>query len=320
MYRSVYFLIIGLLLSTVCYGQSDYFIVDNITYIGNKKTAQRVIDNELDILPGDTIHTSTLSTILSTNEKRLLSTGLFTLVDIEVSNMRVSTQKTDLTITVQENWYIYPSFIFELADRNFSVWWNEQGRDFSRVNYGLSLDHINLTGNRDKLKIKLQQGFTHKYELKYQFPYISKRWGASGEIFYSTNKEIGYTTESNKTLFRRAVDERVLLRRFRTGVGANYRPNVYTFHEAKLEFHHNSIDDLVAIDYNPDYFLNGFTDLRFFLLKYNFSYDRRLFTLYPEGGYALGAQLVKEGVGVFGDFNNLSLSVETIISEVMSYM
>jgi len=261
---SLFFLF--LLVSHSCYGQSrDFFIVDELYYTGNDKTKERVIDNELDILPGDTIYTAQLQAILTENEKRLLSTGLFTMANIEVQNWRISEQKADLEIILQENWYIYPSFIFELADRNFNVWWKEMNADFGRV--------------------------------------------MNGELFYSTNKEIGYITEENKTLFRKAEDERVLLRRFRTSMGVNYRPSVYVFHEARLEYHHNSIDELVATDYNPNYFLNQDTDLKFFLLRYNLRYDKRIFTLYPEGGFSLSGNIIKEGLGIFGDFNNLSVDV-----------
>lgn len=287
----------------------EYFVVDKVLYQGNRTTAEKVINNELNTLPGDTVWVAELNRTIEQNEKRLLSTGLFTLASLEVKNWKITEQKADILVAVQENWYIYPSFIFELADRNFNVWWTEQNRDFGRVNYGLSLDHINLTGHRDKLKVKLQRGYTHKYEANYSYPYVGKNWGMNGEIFYSTNKEIGYVTVGNKTIFRRATDERVLLRRFRTGLGANYRPTVYHFHTARLEYHHNSIDDIVANDYNPNYFLAGEQDLRFFLFRYDFTLDKRLFTLYPEGGYSLAASVVKEGLGVFDDFNNLSISL-----------
>lgn len=303
------FVVFLMLLSNLMAAQQEYFIVDAVIYDGNKKTAQRVIDNELDVLPGDTIYVNQLNIRLLENEKRLLSTGLFTIVDIEVKNWRLGQQKADILISLQENWYIYPSLVFDLADRNFNVWWKEMNRDFGRVNYGLSLDHINLTGHRDKLKLKLQQGYTPKYEVNYRYPYLNKYWGMSGEIFYSTNKEIGYITEENKTLFRRADDERQLLSRFRTGLGVNYRPNVFVFHEARLEYHQNTIDELVATDFNPDYFLDGRTTLQFFVVNYSIRYDKRLFTLYPEGGYAITANVKKEGLGIFGDFSNLSIDL-----------
>lgn len=285
----------------------DYFIVDGLVFDGNDKTSERVIYNELDIQVGDTIYTTNLDKVILENKKRLLSTALFTMVDVNVKNWRISEQKAEIHIRFQENWYIYPSIIFELADRNFNVWWTEQNRDFNRIDYGLSIDHINLTGQKDKLKVKLQRGFTHKYEISYQYPYISRYWGMSGELFYATNKELGYATEGNILRFRREQDERVLLRRFRTGIGVNYRPNVFVFQEARLQYHHNTIDEVVAVDYNPNYFGSAQTVQQYFRLNYSLRYDRRIFTLYPEGGYAVSIGALKEGLGVFGDINTLSV-------------
>ncbi len=297
-------------MSSMVTGQSEeYFIVRNVYIEGNTRTAQSVIENELNILPGDTVYTKNLNANLRENEKRLLSTGLFTIATINVKNWLISDQKADIIIKLQENWYIYPSLIFELADRNFNVWWTEHKRNFDRVNYGVSLDHINLTGHRDKLKLKFQRGYTHKYEANYKYPYLYKNWGLSGEIFYSTNKEIGYVTIDNKTVYQKAEDERKLLTRFRTGIGVNYRPTVYLYHSARLEYHHNTIDEIVAQEYNSDYFLDRDEDIQFFLFNYHIRYDKRVFTLYPEGGYSLSMNVKKEGLGVFGDFDNLSVDL-----------
>jgi len=125
--------------------------------------------------------------------------------------------------------------------------------------------------------LKIQQGYTRKYEIKYNYPYISQTWGVFGEIFYADQKEIGYTTENNKTLFHQEADERVLLSRFRTSIGAALRPDVFHFHDFKLEYHHNAIDDFVAREISPDYFLDGETDLYYFALKYDFVLDKRIF-------------------------------------------
>ncbi|MEE9439594.1 MAG: hypothetical protein V3V14_11380 [Saprospiraceae bacterium] len=287
---------------------NEYFIIENVIVEGNLKTDDIIIFNELDLLPGDTVYLSEFSIRKTYNEKRLYSTALFTDVAINIKNWNVEESIGDIHITLQENWYIYPSLIFELADRNFSVWWSDQKRDFSRVNYGLGLEHINLTGHKDKLKLKFQQGYTHKYEIKYNYPYISNNWGMFGEIFYSNQKEIGYITDQNKTLFQKHDDERVLLQRFRTGMGINYRQNVFQFHNIKIEYHHNQIDKYVATELNPDYFLDGKDGIQFFSLKYDFTYDHRLFNLYPEGGYMLFGNITKEGIGIFGDFDNLSIS------------
>lgn len=287
---------------------ADYFIIDQVILEGNKRTKEVVIFNELDFYPGDTVYVSRFAIRKLVNEKRLLSTALFTGVEINIRNWNVDDMTGNIHITMQENWYIYPSLIFELADRNFNVWWTDQNRDFSRVNYGLGIDHINLTGRKDKLKMKIQQGYTHKYEIKYHYPYLSRRWGAFGEIFFANQKEIGFKTIENKTVFEKLDDERVMLRRFRTGLGLNYRPDIFNFHDFKLEFHHNQIDEYVAEELNPDYFLAGATDLRYFALKYEYIHDKRIFNLYPEGGYLFFLNVTKEGLWVFDDFNNLSIA------------
>ncbi|MFT6335228.1 MAG: outer membrane protein assembly factor BamA [Halioglobus sp.] len=310
MCKSIFFLFYFLTLLVNASAQSvDYFVVSDIVIKGNKRTKPNVIFNELDFAIGDTIYTSELPIRKKENEKRLLGTALFTGAILNISKWNIEDGTTNIVIALQENWYIYPSLIFELADRNFNVWWTDQNRDFSRVNYGLSIDHINVTGRKDKLKLKVQQGYTRKYELKYNYPYISQTWGAFGEIFFANQKEIGYTTNDNKTVFEKRDDERILLRRFRTGLGANYRPDVYQFHDFKLEYHQNSIDDVIAEDVAPDYFLNGETSQRYFALKYDFSYDKRIFNLYPEGGFMFFGNITKEGLGIFDDFNNLSVAV-----------
>lgn len=287
---------------------TDYFIVNDVMLDGNKVTKRSVILNELDFQAGDTIFISEFAKRKLENEKRLLGTALFTSAEMNIKNWDTEVATADIHILFQENWYVYPSLIFELADRNFNVWWTEQNHDFDRVNYGLSLDHINLTGRKDKLKLKLQNGYTRKYELNYNLPYISRTWGVFGEIFFANQKEIGYTTIGNKTLFNQSNDERILLRRFRAAIGTNYRPNVYNFHDLKLEYHHNSVNEFVVQNLTQDYFSNGSTDLRYFTLKYDYVMDKRVFNLYPEGGFMFFANVTKEGLGIFKDFNNLSVS------------
>jgi len=311
MCRFYIFFIFFLLNNTPSISQDviDYFLVENIIFQGNTHTKTYVLLNELDFTIGDTIYLNQLNIRKLENEKRILGTALFTAAQMNIKNWNTEKGRATIEFTLQENWYIYPSIIFELADRNFNVWWSEMDRDWSRVNYGLGVDHINLTGRKDKLKLKVQHGYTRKYEAKYNYPYISRTWGAFGEIFFANQKEIGYTTINNKTVFEKQADERILLRRFRTGVGANYRPNVFMFHDFKLEYHHNSIDEFIATEVAPDYFLNGDTDIRYFALKYDFVFDQRVFNLYPEGGFMFFGNITKDGLGLFDDFNNLSVAV-----------
>ncbi len=296
-----------LLCMSAIYGQDGYVEVRNLTIIGNDKTQDIIIYRELDIFPGDTISLKKLQLRMLENEKRVLSTLLFTDVSINMRNWDTDTKKADFFLIVQENWYLYPAPVFELADRNFNVWWREQGRSLDRVNYGISLDHLNLTGMRDRLRAKIQFGYEKKYQLRYSFPYLNNRWGYTAGIFYAERKEIGYITEGNKTLFQKADDERKLLSRFRIGGTVNYRPSLFSYHAFRLEYHHNQIDEFVRENLNPSYFLDSRTDLRFFLLEYDFQYDKRVFATYPQGGYLLFFNVKKEGLGIFKNYNNLPI-------------
>lgn len=302
-----------LLFTTSLFSQLDNgtrAVIQNIIIEGNKKTKDRIIERELDFVVGDTISIIEFEKRMLLSKKRLYNTGLFNLIEITFKGFNASQGILDVHILLTENLYIYPAPIFELADRNFNVWWEEMNHSFSRVNYGLRLDHLNTTGVQDRFKIKLQFGYTRKYELKYNYPYLNNQWGYAASIFYSEQKEIGYITQNNKTQFFQAEDERILLKRFRTGVDLKYRPNLITFHTFRLEFHRNGINELVATDLNPDYFLNGAERLRFFLLEYDFDFNKRIFNIYPEGGHRLNFNVKKEGFGIFKEYNNLSVHLD----------
>ena len=304
----IIFTIFSVVLFQSLSGQDNYVVIQKLHLIGNKKTKARVVLREMDMFPADTIYLNELAQRILLNERRLLSTALFTDVNINVKNWDTEKKTCEIAIEMQENWYIYPSLIFELADRNFNVWWEEQGRSLDRVNYGLRLDHINLSGRRDRLKVKFQLGYTRKYELRYDYPYINRRWGFSTNVFFSEQKEIGYITQGNKTLFHKEEDERRLLSRFRLGGTVNFRPELFSFHSLRVEYHHNQIDELVAAELNPNYFLNGATDLKFFLLEYDLQHDKRELIQYPEGGHLLFLNVKKEGLGIYNDYNNLSVA------------
>ncbi len=302
----ILYIIVGCLSSLQ--GQ-EKIIINNIILEGNKHTRDYVVLQELDLSLHDTIYFHELSEVLLRNKKRLLSTGLFNIVNTNIKNWNTQTGRLDVVFELQENWYLYPAIIWEYADRSFNVWWKEHRFNFARTNYGVRLDHLNLTGNKDLLNFKFQRGYTQKYELIYNYPYFLSNWGLGSSIFYSTNKELGYKTENNNTLFFKHPKEKTVLSRFRTGMVLSNRGDAFSHHSFKLEYHSNSVIDTVAKSLNTDYFLEGKSNIKFFLADYSYFYDHRIFPTYPEGGYAFFAQLKKEGFGIFNEFNNLSLSL-----------
>ncbi|MFZ1751626.1 MAG: POTRA domain-containing protein [Saprospiraceae bacterium] len=285
-------------------GQTDFVIIDSVQIIGNKKTKRNVIFKEIDLHPGDTIGLDQLAKRLSINEKRLQSIGLFTLASINVKNWNTDLGICNIEINVQEYWFIYPYVIFELADRNFNVWRKEQNYSFERVNYGLALNHINLTGNKDKLKIKVQGGYTRKLELSYNFPYLSNRWGLSTNVLYSENREIAYRSLGSKPAFYRNEDDRKVFFQHRASLSLLHRTNTRMFQSLRLEFISARVDTFVSNTLNRQYFGHGREKSNYLYLDYLALFDNTIYPLYPLGGYRLEFNVRKEGLGVFGNVNN----------------
>ncbi len=289
--------------------QFDYVFIDSIQIKGNKKTKDRIILRELKIAAGDSIEISQLQKVLEKNQQYVMNTRLFTWGKINIKTWDGRNNHVTLLIELIESWYIWPFPIFELADRNFNVWWDEQNHSFKRVNYGVRLNHSNTTGNKDPLKLVFQAGYTQKYELNYTLPSLNRNqtYGVIAEIFYAKNREIAYLSEKNKLLFKRREDQ-FPEQRFRTGFTFIFRPKFRSYHFGKIGYQQNSITDFVANELNPDYFLNGNTLQRFIYLRYEYVHENRDIIPYPLSGNFVSLALEKEGLGIFSERNGFYLS------------
>lgn len=87
---------------------------------------------------------SELDQVIARITSDLRKTNLFLQINIKTVFHFEENAKIKFIIEVQENWYLYPNIIFELADRNFNVWWNEYDRSFKRINFGLGAQHVNF--------------------------------------------------------------------------------------------------------------------------------------------------------------------------------
>ncbi len=302
--RKFLFLFPFLFFPILLIAQFDHVFIDSIFIKGNKKTKDRIILRELKIAPGDSIHISQLSEVLEKNEKYILNTGLFTWGKINIKSWDGRTNRITLLIELFEAWYIWPFPIFELADRNFNVWWDEHKASLSRVNFGVRLKHYNTTGLKDPLKLVLQAGYTQKYELNYTLPPLNRNQtvGIIADLFYAKNREIAYTTADNKLLFEKRENE-FPQQRIRAGFSFFFRPKFRSYHFAKIDFRHNIISDYVANELNPDYFLNNKTTQRFIYIRYEYVHENRDIIPYPLSGNYLSLIVEKEGIGLFDERN-----------------
>lgn len=286
----------------------EFVYIDSILIQGNKKTKDKIILRELKIGVGDSIQISQLSEVLEKNQQYVLNTRLFTWGKINIKSWDARTNRVTLLVEVAETWYIWPFPIFELADRNFNVWWNEFGASLSRVNFGVRLTHANTTGNKDPLKLTLQAGYTQKYELNYTLPPLNQgqTYRVIADLFYAKNREIGYITQGNKLRFERRENE-FPEQRFRAGLSFIFRPKFNSFHFAKIEYQENTISDYVANELNSDFFLDSRTKQRFIYLRYEYIHENRDIIPYPLSGNYLSVVLEKEGIGIFNERNGFYL-------------
>lgn len=271
-----------------------FVYVDSISIEGNRKTRANLILRELEFSAGDSISVADLGTTLERNSLRLMNLGIFASASINILHWD-EYNHIDLQIRLQEGWYIFPVPLFELADRNFNVWWEEFNRSLRRVNYGIDLNWLNFTGQADLLKTKLQFGYSNKYELAYRHPNVNKKQtlGLQMALSYSRNHEVAYQTDGNKILFITNPDE-WYIKRFRASTGLIWRPKLFITHTFIAEYNQNEIADTIAV-LNPDFFLDGRRKQRHVSLIYNISIDRLDIRPYPLKGWRATFELRQNG-------------------------
>ena len=270
--------------------------IDTIILEGNRKTRPSLILRELEFAAGDSLPLFTLAETLERNRLRLMNLSMFSSSSVSLDTLAGGT-KLAVRFHLVEMWYLYPIPLFELADRNFNVWWSEFNRSLKRVNYGISLTHLNLTGRADALKVNLNFGYSNRYELVYERPWINRRQTLGLRIAtgFSRTHEVAYLTEGNKQLF--TVDQDIWQKkRYYANLGFRWRPKLLVDHSLVLEYHDNQIADTITRIVNPDFFLEGRNRQQHFSLIYRFSVDKRDIRPYPLSGWLGALELRQNGL------------------------
>lgn len=285
---------------------NNILVVKDVLIFGNKKTKNSIILREIVIKSGDTLYRESLDSLLLIERNKVFNLGIF--VSAEVKAVATGINTVDILISVQEQWYLFPIPILDIADRNFNEWINQRGADPRRLEYGIRVNWRNFRGRRENVKTTFQFGFTKLLGLKYTIPYINKKQtiGLGFATSYAVNKEIPYATISNKLAFLR-TDENIR-ERFYMGAALSYRKNYYQFHSLEYTFNQNSIADTVA-KLNPAYFLEGKTSQTYSTLSYNYTYDFRDYQVYPTKGYIFNTSATVFGIFPHDDLRNLQATL-----------
>lgn len=277
-----------------------YVQIGKVIIVGNKKTKESIILREMSVKSGDAYEINELSLILEQDRKNMMNTRLFNTVAITI--LPAYSNVTDILIEVHERWYTFPIPIFSLADRNFNDWIQNQGADWSRVSYGVKLYKNNARGRNERLRLDAQFGFTKRFLIRYEIPYIDKRQrhGINFGYQYAENKNVGFRTVDH---LREFLDSENILRRIHTAsLGYTFRNNIYIRHRANFSYNNITVADTL-VERNPNYFNDGANRQRYFALSYSFSIDKRDLFAYPLTGYNLQFSFLKEGLWILGDLD-----------------
>lgn len=275
--------------------ESPTKFIRNIQIVGNRITKEQIILRELSFQQNDTLDNEAFIEALIQSKKNLLNTSLFNFVKIDYALL--DPHEVFLVIQVEERWYTFPLPIFEIDDNNFNTWWKD--KDFSRINYGGLLVRNNFRGRNEKLSLIAQFGFTERFRLKYNIPYINKsqKSGLGFKFSYNRRDEIVYSTFNNERLQFKDGNKDAI-RNYAAGVDFTYRGAIFNKHTFGVEYDFNSIVDTI-VKLNPNYLGKKQSETQFLSLYYNFTHDNRDSRNYPLVGNYLSLSARKYGLGLF---------------------
>lgn len=282
--------------------------VNNIFIIGNEKTQKGIILRELDFTTDYYYDWATFLEILKADQQKIYNLRLFN--EVEITPLFTEADEVEILISVKERWYVVPSVIFELADRNFAEWWTNQGRDWSRVNYGVRINHNNVGGRNEKLRFLGQLGFTKSLDLLYSKPYIDRKQkhGLAVQLTYSDQKTIALRSANNRQVFYTNPEEDVLRKNFSAALRYTFRRTFYNFHFLTLGHSRTQVNPEV-LEVNPNYFRHNSNFLDYSYFQYSFRHDKRDNVAYATDGELLQITATKYGLWSRQDVDEVEINI-----------
>ena len=248
----------------------------------------------------DTIAVKDLDAVFQRSEENLLNTSLFN--SARITRLR-NGKDIDVYIIFTERWYIFPLPIFEIAERNFNVWWKT--KDFSRVVYGGVLTWNNFRGRNEEVGATIRLGYTQRISFYYKIPFINKkqRAGLNFGFAYSRNHQTGYATVNDEIVNYKDEEKYA---RTETGASISYshRAGLYESHLLEGAYRYAEVLDTIR-QLNTDYFAGNKSSTKYFSFRYLFRSDHRDLVAYPLKGYYFDVELAKIGIPFLKDDVNI---------------
>lgn len=291
--------------------------VSKVEISGNKKTKEKIIFRELTFNIGDSVKIKEIPANFERSKQNLINSSLFNFVTINALYTADSSEVT-IQVDVQERWYLWPSPIFEIQDRNFNSWWAT--KDLFRINYGLYLTLENVRGRNESAVLKFRKGYTELYGFAYRIPYINKKQtiGANVSCNFLRNNEVAFSTYGNKLLFNRNYT-RYMRKENEIKLGFTYRNGLYNRHALDILYCESSVADTIT-ELNKSYFGKGQSEVNYFSLQYRVRWDYRDAKIFPLHGYLYECWVTKDGLNLLKNENVDNFSIDAVAKNYWSPM
>lgn len=274
--------------------ENDLKVISGFHLIGNKVTRERVILREMTLKKGDTLTVYAFNLAMQTSRNNLMNTSLFNFVTVD--RLDLDSLHVLIYVSVTERWYTWPFPIFSLAETNFNTWW--ENKRFDRINYGIDITRYNFRGRNEKLKLKVQMGFTEQVALQYRVPFFNRNQtaGFNVEFSYSRNHEVNYGSLNNDRLFYKD-SENYIRQNYGAGLSFYFRRKFFETSTIGINYNQVKVSDTVLL-LNPNYLRNSGGSSEFLTLSYFYVHDRRNNKNYTLTGYYISAGVSKTGLGL----------------------
>lgn len=268
--------------------QAQTFQVAEISFEGNKKTKDFIVEREVVLKKDSTYSPELFSNYLWRSKENLMNTTLF--VDVLFDTTLVGEGQYKVHFLLKERWYIFPTPYFTVADRNWNVWINEHNASLSRTNVGVKLRHENVTGRNDKFNLWLIGGYTRQVSFNYLRPFVDKRlrFGYKVSFKHIASNEINFATDANKQLFYSANHKSREL--YSADAALTYNKNSRLRMQLYGRYNFEKIADTIA-KLNPGYFGNATIKATYFDFIWSTQYYKVDYIPYPLRGWFLTTQL-----------------------------
>lgn len=268
------------------------FTIRSIIIAGNKRTRDEIILREVPFKVGERFSLQSLLKQFEKARTQLMNTQLFH--DVVVAMKGSEGYAVDVQVDVRERWYIFPFPYIRPVDRNMNQWLFKEGASMDRIDYGLKLVSHNTTGNNDRFRFWIINGYTKQVSFTYERPYIDQnmKWGIVTSFGIGKNKEVNYNTVDDKQVFYK--DEHYIRSFATAGFALTYRPAIKTKHQFGINYVREHINDTV-VALNPKYFNKRQNLVQFPELYYTMKYYDLDYIPYPTKGYAVELNVGKKG-------------------------